>query len=195
MNSFIIADPNKCIGCRTCEIACVLAHSPEDALINGTIDKSFYPRLSVIKTATVSAPVQCRHCEDAPCANVCPHGAIVNVNNTIQIDSDACIGCKTCMLACPFGAIDLAQQCKEGDLVWQHGLNVVDEEGEHAKEKLVGLKCDLCIGRKEGPACKGVCPTNAFTAVEGKLISASITKKRQSSALELARLPGGNSRL
>ncbi len=192
MNCFLIGDPSKCIGCRTCEVACVLAHSPDDALINGTIDKSFYPRLKVIKAATVTAPVQCRHCEDAPCANVCPNGAIVNKNNTIQIDSDACIGCKTCMLACPFGAIDLAQQCKDGDVVWQTGLKVVDEEGEHAKGKQVGVKCDLCYGRSEGPACKGVCPTNAFTIVEGRLMSASVTKKRKASAQELAHLPGIN---
>ena len=190
MNSFMISDPNKCIGCRTCEIACVLAHSPEDALINGTIDKTFYPRLKVIKTAAVTAPVQCRHCEDAPCANVCPHGAIVNKNNTIQIDADACIGCKTCMLACPFGAIDLAQECKNGQVVMQSRLKVVTEDGDHAKEKVVGIKCDLCIGRSEGPACKGICPTNAFIAVEGKLMSASIADKRKSSAAELARLSG-----
>ena len=188
MNSFMISDPSKCIGCRTCEIACVLAHSPEDALIKGTIDKTFFPRLKVIKTAAVTAPVQCRHCEDAPCANVCPHGAIVNKGSTIQIEPEACIGCKTCMMACPFGAIDLATEYRDGEVVLQSGLKVVNEKEEQAKENLVGIKCDLCIGRSEGPACKGVCPTNAFIAVEGKVMSASITNKRKASAVELARL-------
>ena len=192
VNNFIVADPNKCIGCRTCEIACVLAHAPEDALINGSVDNYFYPRLKVIKTAMVSVPVQCRHCEDAPCANVCPNGAIVNRNNTIQIDPDLCIGCKTCMMACPFGAIDLAPEYKKGEVEWQTGLKVVDYDGAHPKEKVTGYKCDLCIGRKEGPACAGVCPTSAFIAVEGKVMSACIQRKRKASAIDLSRVSGSN---
>jgi electron transport protein HydN len=169
----------------------VLAHSPEDALGAGTVDKDFHPRLKVIKTPQVSVPVQCRHCEDAPCANVCPHGAIINKNNTIQIDSAACIGCKTCLMACPFGVIDMAPQFTDGEAVWQTGLKVVDEEGERDKENMVVYKCDLCIGRKAGPACAGVCPTNAFTAVEGKVIAQNSKQRRRASAEELSRMAVG----
>lgn len=192
MNSFIVANPSRCIGCRTCEIACALAHSAENALAKGAVDDHFYPRLKVVKTAAVSVPIQCRHCEDAPCANVCPQGAISNYNNTIQIDSKACIGCKTCLLACPFGAIELAPQFEEDRSVWQNGLKLVDADGEHEKEKVVGYKCDLCIGREGGPACVGICPTNAFTVVEGKVMTSSIKKKRQESAKELVQLAAGN---
>lgn len=188
MNSFLVADPNRCIGCRTCEIACVLAHSPADALIAGTLDKDFNPRLKVVKTAAVSVPVQCRHCEDAPCANVCSTRAIVNKDNTLQINSEACIGCKSCMLACPFGVIELVPQVLQGEKLIQSGLKVIDENGVHDKEKLIALKCDLCIGRKEGPACAGVCPTQAFKPVEGKTMARHISQRRKVCAEELARL-------
>jgi electron transport protein HydN len=188
MNRFMIADPDKCIGCRTCEIACVLAHAPKEALAAGTVDPYFYPRLTVIKTKEVSVPVQCRHCEDAPCANVCPTGAIINENDSIQIKAEACIGCKTCLLACPFGAIELAPYIKEGKRVLLAGLKVVDENGEETKEKWIGYKCDLCTGRETGPACAGVCPTNAFIAVEGRLMAKNVRQRRRENAKELAQV-------
>ncbi|EHJ29225.1 electron transport protein HydN domain protein, partial [Clostridioides difficile 70-100-2010] len=66
MNYFVIADPDKCIGCRTCMIGCVVAHSDEDIFYQNPDEINFNPKLSVIKTKEVSAPIQCRHCEDAP---------------------------------------------------------------------------------------------------------------------------------
>lgn len=188
MNKFLMADPNKCIGCRTCEIACVLAHSAEDALMTGMLDNGFNPRLKVVKTAAVSVPVQCRHCEDAPCANVCSTKAIVNKNNTIQVNSEACIGCKSCILACPFGVMDLVPQVLQGETVVQSGLKVAAEDGLYDKEKIIALKCDLCINRQAGPACIGVCPTNAFIPVEGKTMSGHVKQKRQACAQELSQL-------
>ncbi len=188
MNNFLIANPDRCIGCRTCEIACVLAHSAEDALVAGTIDQHFTPRLRVIKTATVSAPVQCRQCEDAPCANVCPTKAIVNKDNTIQVVPEACIGCKSCMMACPFGVMDIVPQLLGNYTLKQTALKVQDDEGERSKDKFVALKCDLCIGRAEGPACAGVCPTEAFRPVLGKAMSASVANKRKARVAELSGL-------
>lgn len=188
MNNFLIANPDRCIGCRTCEIACVLAHSAEDALLKGTIVEHFTPRLRVIKTATISAPVQCRHCEDAPCANVCPTNAIVSRENTIQVEPEACIGCKSCMMACPFGVMDIVPQVFGYDTCKQPGLKVQDGQGEHRKEKFVALKCDLCIGRKEGPACAGVCPTNAFRPVLGKTMHSTMASKRKARVAELSGL-------
>lgn len=106
MNRFIIADPQKCIGCRTCEIACVMAHSASQDLsrLNAT---TFTPRLHVIKSVNLSTPVLCRQCEDAPCANVCPNGAIVRSGDAVQVMQEHCIGCKTCVVACPYGAMEV----------------------------------------------------------------------------------------
>lgn len=189
VNNFLVADPSRCIGCRTCEIACALAHAPKDALVNGSLDQNFNPRLRVVKTATVTVPVQCHHCEDAPCANVCPSKAIVNKDHTIQVNAEACIGCKNCIMACPFGVMELVPQILEGQKLIQTGLKIVDDYGTHEKERIVALKCDLCINRPEGPACAGVCPMEAFQPIEGEVMSKDVKRRRTAYAEELSRIP------
>ena len=73
MNRFIMADASKCIGCRTCEVACVV--SPRSRIAPLTPD-TFLPRIHVIKGVNISTAAICRQCEDAPCANVCPNGRL-----------------------------------------------------------------------------------------------------------------------
>lgn len=185
MNSFVVADPQKCIGCRTCEIACVVAHSQENIFTKDSNEIEFNPKLSVVKTASVSAPIQCRHCEDAPCANACPNGAIVNKDGVIFVDKKDCIGCKTCLMACPFGAIELVEDYEDGKKVLQENLKTIDSNKLCFKEKMTANKCDLCIGREEGPACMEVCPTKAFTIVSKDSLKESVKDKRLKSALSL----------
>lgn len=168
MNSFIIANPKKCIGCRTCEVACVMAHSKDNLLISTNKKMIFNPKLSVIKTANVTAPIQCRHCEDAPCANSCPTNAITNKAGVVFIDENLCIGCKTCAIACPFGAIDLTETNQK-----------------NIQKIVVANKCDLCEGRANGPACIEVCPTKALELLQKEDIQKSTEDKRSKAALEL----------
>lgn len=179
MNNFVIADPNKCIGCRTCEIACVVAHSEKNIFTEKSNDIEFYPCLSVVKTSEVSAPIQCRQCEDAPCANVCPKGSIINKDGVVYIDKKTCIGCKTCLMACPFGVIRLVPEYKDEE-------KIVDSCKLHFKKRMVANKCDLCIGREKGPACAEVCPTNAFKIVKSTDLNGSIKEKRKRGAQELS---------
>ena len=47
-------------------------------------------------------PIQCKHCEDAPCLNACTKGAISRIDHQVIVDAEKCIGCKDCMQACPF---------------------------------------------------------------------------------------------
>jgi carbon-monoxide dehydrogenase iron sulfur subunit len=91
-----------------------------------------------------SAPLQCRHCEDAPCVAVCPSGALKKnaPGYPVLFERALCIGCHQCVIACPFGVI------------------VMDRDGKHV------LKCDLCIerlARGERPACASACHTRALT--------------------------------
>ena len=72
LNSFVVADPGKCIGCKVCEVACAVVHSDVPVTTAGTMVTPIIPKLYVVKTATVTMPIQCRHCEDAPCGNACP---------------------------------------------------------------------------------------------------------------------------
>lgn len=108
MNRFVIAEPDKCIGCRTCEVACVLAH-PTGAE-NDLTPENFRPRLRLVKGLKLTAPVQCRQCENAPCVNVCPTNALVYSADTVQLIKERCIGCQTCVLACPFGAMEIVSK-------------------------------------------------------------------------------------
>ena len=179
MNYFVVADPIKCIGCRTCMIACVVEHIGEDIFYQNPEEINFNPKLEVVKNAQVSAPIQCRQCEDAPCAKACPQDAISRKNNAIIVDQKKCIGCKNCMLACPLGAINL-NDVESGCTV---DLTNMPNDKLFCIEKMVANKCDLCSGSEKGPACVRVCPTAAFRIVHEEDLTASIKNKRKASAI------------
>jgi electron transport protein HydN len=92
MNRFVIAEPNKCIGCRTCEVACALAHPLGDGTAQALSPANFKPRLRLVKNLKTTAPVQCRQCENAPCVNACPTKALVYRSGTVQLIESRCIG-------------------------------------------------------------------------------------------------------
>ena len=202
MNRFVIADPKLCIGCYTCEAACVDVHE--------RVGLQAHPRLTVTHTPQGTMPIQCRHCEDAPCATVCPVGAITHVDNMIQLNESTCIGCKMCALACPFGAIEphgsspQSQQMPFDSLV---ALAAGEPGGSASGPNLaplnallewspgvrsVAVKCDLCYFRDEGPKCIQVCPTKALRLVDPEAIEASISAKRRQTVERAAqhKLPG-----
>lgn len=157
LDSFVIADPKKCTGCRSCEIACFATHNKDNNIgfTVGTIEIPVIPRLYLVKGDKFCMPIQCRHCEDSPCINTCLVGAIKKDNNILFIDEDKCIGCKTCLLACPFGAIDLLPQYKDGKEVDQVNLN---------ESKKIAYKCDLCKDNDK-IACINACPQNALKLI------------------------------
>ncbi|MFT3131108.1 4Fe-4S binding protein, partial [Klebsiella pneumoniae] len=100
MNRFVIADSTVCIGCRTCEAACSETHRQHGL--------QAMPRLQVMRNEKESAPQMCHHCEDAPCATVCPVNAIQRVDGAVQLNESLCVSCKLCGIACPFGAIEFS---------------------------------------------------------------------------------------
>jgi Fe-S-cluster-containing dehydrogenase component len=123
---------NDCTGCHACEVACKQEHGI-----------GVGPRLiRVIEKSPFSIPVYCRHCAKPPCKDACPVEAITrNARGIVLINEDLCIGCKACVEACPFGAMQY------------------DEDRE------IAMKCDLCIERLEAgeePACKKACPAHCI---------------------------------
>lgn len=163
MNRFVIADASKCIGCRTCEIACAMSHS--DKSLGDMTTSQFTSRLKVIKTDTITMPVMCRQCDNAPCANACPTGALFRENDSIQVVQERCIGCRSCEVVCPFGAMTIQTQKTESDI--------------QAK----ALKCDLCSDNPQGPACVRVCPTKAISLVYPDSLDDQIKQRQQQTAL------------
>lgn len=149
MTSFIMANPASCIGCRTCEIACALEHATEHV--------AFAPRLTVLRLDTLSVPVMCHQCENAPCVGACPIGALSMGDERVEADDSRCIGCQSCVVACPFGVITV----------------------ETAKNQSATIvKCDLCHGRERGPACIDVCPTSALSKITAEAL-AEMQKQRK----------------
>lgn len=180
MNTFVVANPHKCIGCKACEIACAIAHLHSDVNDAAAKQAPFIPRINLVRAPRVTMPIQCRQCEDAPCANVCPVNAITQQDNRIVVHGDVCIGCKACMVACPFGAMDMAtQEAEQGILQVEIG-----DSGE-PKKVMVAHKCDLCAGRENGPACVEVCPAEAFIVVNPQKLTRNIKEKRLASAREM----------
>ncbi|MEI7386061.1 electron transport protein HydN [Pectobacterium versatile] len=173
MNRFVIVDSSKCIGCRTCEVACVVSHQEAQDCASLT-PENFLPRIHVIKGANVSTAVMCRQCEDAPCANVCPNGAIVREKNFMHVLQARCIGCKTCVVACPYGVMEVVfRPVTKKSLTGEPFLS----------HKVEANKCDLCEGHAEGPACIRVCPTNAIVCIDRDKLDHMSAEKRRRAAL------------
>jgi carbon-monoxide dehydrogenase iron sulfur subunit len=143
----IVADLKKCLACRACEIACAVAHVESESLADALYARGAQPRIYVLPAGGFAVPLQCRHCDDAPCIRVCPTGALSRKDlgaPVLSVDA-LCIGCRFCVQACPFGVIRISSA---GQAV---------------------IKCDLCVARlAEGlePACVWSCPVDALALVD-----------------------------
>ena len=134
-----------CIGCHLCEVYCQLQYAQSKDII-----KAFkrgksrpLPRVRVEEKGTVSFLVHCQQCDEAPCFYACLTGAITRdgMTGVIKVDEERCIGCWTCILICPFGAI----------------------RQDTNQRKMV--KCNLCQGENV-PVCVTNCPNEALVYVE-----------------------------
>ncbi len=166
MTKVIMVDIERCLACKSCEIACAVVHS-QTKLLEEAIAESPKPRKRVTVEAAgeFGVPIQCRHCEAPLCIEICPTGAIQRQSeeSPVVVDKDLCIGCKLCMLICPFGVLQIGP---EGRAI---------------------IKCDMCLERMEEgqePACVEACPTKALRLVSLQ----EVTKpKRMAAAKQLVK--------
>jgi len=158
-HKFIYADAQKCIGCLNCELACAASHmgiTLEKAYELGQSGIKLVSRNRVIKSGELTAPMQCTQCIDAPCVNACPIDIIKYEDNYVKYYEDDCIGCQSCEMVCPYGAVVMAP----------------NEKDDAPVSKMVALTCDLCGGEDGKQACVNVCPTDAISLIDYDLYKA-----------------------
>lgn len=152
MTKKIIANPNACMGCGLCEISCTVQHSTSKDIIKAYNRETPRPisRVRLEMNRPISFAIQCRHCPDAPCAQACLTGAMqIDVHTGLVTHNPArCIGCWTCVMICPFGAIKMDTHNR------------------------VIAKCDRCI-ELDVPVCVANCPNGGL---EFKEIPENLTK-------------------
>ena len=158
----IVVNLDRCTGCYSCEITCKMEN---DIALGEHWNKMLqrgpfgdYPNMT-----RYPLPTMCQQCADAPCVHVCPTGASYrDGNNVVLIDREKCIGCKYCMMACPYGVRD-----------WNKASKTVE-------------KCTLCghlTANGELPACSFMLKYSGNPAVvavvDAVVVSASGWLSRQ----------------
>ena len=141
--SVLLIDLNTCTKCDDCVRACAATHGGVPRFIREGARVSHY-----------SVPTACYQCTDPVCMIGCPTGAISRPLGTLQvlIDDATCIGCHRCVNGCP----------------WHNIVPVPFYSKTLKREIELATKCDLCVGRAEGPACVQMCPHGSAVRVDLK---------------------------
>ena len=139
--AFVI-DQRKCIGCHACTVACKAEHDVPVGVYRTWV--KYIERGEFPSSRRYFLVNRCNHCDDAPCVAICPTKALYKrKDGIVDFDSSRCIGCKSCMQACPYDAL------------------YIDPDSHTA------AKCNYCAHRTEvglEPACVVVCPEHAIIA-------------------------------
>jgi Fe-S-cluster-containing dehydrogenase component/formate-dependent nitrite reductase membrane component NrfD len=137
--AFVI-DQRKCIGCHACTVACKAEHDVPIGVYRTWV--KYVERGEFPDSRRYFLVNRCNHCDDAPCVKICPTKALYKrEDGIVDFDSSRCIGCKSCMQACPYDAL------------------YIDPRSHTA------AKCNYCAHRTElglEPACVVVCPEHAI---------------------------------
>jgi len=149
----VFINPERCVGCKQCEIACAVEHSESKNLYQAVFEEPLPRRRIHVEPGlylNTSFPNKCRHCDPAPCMQVCPTGAISrsdDLSEIVLIDGNKCILCGMCGMVCPFDVIIYGS-------TWTARLR-----------KDVAVKCDHCVDRQrqgKNPACVEICKVGAL---------------------------------
>jgi carbon-monoxide dehydrogenase iron sulfur subunit len=145
---------DRCLGCKSCEMACAVEHSASKSLTAAISEKpASVRRVYVEMVEGQKMPMVCRHCRDAPCVAVCRTGAMWQdpTSGVVDRNADKCVGCWMCAMVCPYGVIG------------------------RQKDARLAVKCDRCRSR-EVPACVEACPAHALIFSEEEEFSEMLRK-------------------
>lgn len=131
-----------CLACHLCEYYCAFANTGAAHMAKALKNLTIRPNIRIEEKGDISFAVSCRHCEEPLCVKGCISGALTQQNGVISINQDKCVGCYTCVLSCPYGAIT-------------------------PSEKGAMQKCELCVKTESGiPQCVSHCPNGAIVYEE-----------------------------
>ncbi len=140
----------RCVACHSCEVACAVYRSSVSKKLPEAIYEGIQPmpRVRVEPVGNEKGfPIQCRHCDNAPCLDACPAGALYHdKDGLVLLHEERCIGCWMCLMVCPFGA----------------------PQPFRGYRKII--KCDRCQGM-EAPYCVESCPTGALILADPEEIA------------------------
>ncbi len=175
----MVIDVGACIGCRRCMWACKKENNIPDTIsppwievfeLKNEVDLTGHPSLQDLKEGATTSytesprqgrwylPVQCYHCDNPPCVKVCPVGATYkDKDGLVLMDYDRCIGCRLCVVACPYSARRFN---------WLKAEIPSDEANPLVPVRPLGVveKCTFCVHRvRQGklPRCVEICPVQA----------------------------------
>lgn len=156
----MVIDLRRCIACYGCQLSCKAEHGTPPGVFFARVLKHEEGQFPTVRQLFL--PVLCNHCEQAPCVEACPTGASFKwEDGIVDIDHDKCVGCRSCMMACPYGNRyfnDGPQQYYEA------GVTPFEQARTERYQSGVVLKCNFCRDRVHAgkdPACVANCPTIA----------------------------------
>jgi tetrathionate reductase subunit B len=158
----LLIDASKCAsGCNACVQACNDEHGIKGHDRPPT-DAQWIRKVRLRDKATgreTSLPLMCQHCEDPPCVDVCPTGASFRrADGIVLVDKHSCIGCRYCMLACPYKARSFIHE------------DLTDQKPWSPRGKGTVESCNLCVhrideGKGRMPACAQACEREGHRAI------------------------------
>ena len=155
----MLIDLNKCVGCNACTVAC---RNNNGTPAGVSLHKLLKYEAGVYPNAKMKfRPMPCMHCQDAPCAKVCPTGATVQrPDGIVDVDANKCIGCRSCITACPYDSRQFIWDF--GDYYEQAQPTRLEQKRRLEFQKGTVVKCTFCLTRlQQGKvtACTATCPS------------------------------------
>ena len=151
----MVIDLKRCAGCQTCTVACKM----ENFVPPGV----FFTRVNDYEAGTYPhvqrhfLPVGCMHCKDAPCVQACPSGASARrQDGIVLVDQNLCVGCRYCMVVCPYGARDFNEESNAA--YFGPGPTPSEAFGAGRYPKGSVVKCTFCADRIDEAGSRGLTP-------------------------------------